>query len=850
MPPVFFAQKVKHEQSAAKPAARPLAGSMGATREAYLSNLAIIRDAKGGWPSFAEHCLALDKENGPFDSYPDGARMMDVMNRILALHGALMGDGAMKKIRAGEENVTGALHFAAQKALEPEFLVQSIFDWPARQWESLMENAKMCAGNPRLDEAFITYLKLVAESDGNLDYTAAITKCAKDPHNAKGREGMPEVLPLLPSGLEENPPAAIVSQAALLEDYKAGYTHYAAMVCNGKPVSIEAHPQNGYSTDGQAVRLPQSESSADTLERNERRMFCGLNHECWHIRYDSFRFVLELIASGLLEKLGAKLEIRPGKKQGKDGKPRDSVFLTRSQGKGLEKPKEIENLLQLLEMFPESHQAYVKDLLNIAEDGRIEFYGLNYFSGIRGEYEQDNADTLHRRPLIAKPEKGLAFQQVLEYLAQKAIAHATRNELTGNKIPLEIAAAAKEALELFLSVQQNGMRAEDSFNATMRAYIGLKGMIDEFVENCPDKRFIFRGWSTTPGGSPGTISIVSEPAEAEGVKRRRGIEGQHGPGKERKPKGPRASGMEGGDGMPPSAITDPKKKGESPVSTRSGTYPEWDANVNAYHKLFAKVNELEAQGAPIAPSPLLMRQFEDELLFLKPRGWVRLRRQRDGTFDVQQFHQQYLSFKATGRQMPGDFYTKMKKEVRSVAAALLVDGSGSTGAKLENGNSVLDEEIKAAVPFCHALGRIGDANALFVYNSSGQSDTKFYVCKDFCDEQIRGMQSEPANANRDGAAIRHAAKRLLERGEKTKVLIFFSDTQPADDEGYQHAYAIADTAMAIREAEQAGITVFGISISPYRGYMNQIYSANNFICIKSASEIPAHLSRIFRYLAR
>lgn len=285
-------------------------------------------------------------------------------------------------------------------------------------------------------------------------------------------------------------------------------------------------------------------------------------------------------------------------------------------------------------------------------------------------------------------------------------------------------------------------------------------------------------------------------------------------------------------------------KGESPLEGNAGSYREWDENLQAYHDHFAVVNEVPATEAPQAASPLLSLVFEEGLMHLKPRGWVRLRHQRSGTVDVQEAQRQYIDFVASGKQIKGDFYSRMKKEERSVAVAVLLDASASTEEETIGGR-VIDVENELASAFLNAVSSVGDPNAFYSFNSEGAQATRFYVCKDFGDDRVRGIVNTPKGANRDGAAIRHATAKLMDRPERIKMLVIISDTQPADN-SYNDSYAIADTGMAVKEAELAGVSVFGISVSENHDYMNRIYSPNRFICVRSADQIRSHIGRIFQ----
>ncbi len=61
----------------------------------------------------------------------------------------------------------------------------------------------------------------------------------------------------------------------------------------------------------------------------------------------------------------------------------------------------------------------------------------------------------------------------------------------------------------------------------------------------------------------------------------------------------------------------------------------------------------------------------------------------------------------------------------------------------------------------------------------------------------------PRQQNRDGAAIRHATAKLLEREARTKLLVLVSDGRPLDGD-YKDDYSLEDTKAALREARQPG----------------------------------------------
>src|SRR5437870_3844076 len=106
----------------------------------------------------------------------------------------------------------------------------------------------------------------------------------------------------------------------------------------------------------------------------------------------------------------------------------------------------------------------------------------------------------------------------------------------------------------------------------------------------------------------------------------------------------------------------------------------------------------------------------------------------------------------------------------------------------------------------------------------------------------------PLVQNRDGAAIRHALRRLSERAAKVKLLVMLSDGRPLDD-AYQDEYALEDTKAALREAKALGVHPFCITVDrEARGYLARLYGEVCYLIIDRAESLPERLPRIYRAL--
>jgi len=113
------------------------------------------------------------------------------------------------------------------------------------------------------------------------------------------------------------------------------------------------------------------------------------------------------------------------------------------------------------------------------------------------------------------------------------------------------------------------------------------------------------------------------------------------------------------------------------------------------------------------------------------------------------------------------------------------------------------------------------------------------------------MQLQPEEDNRDGYAIRHMTKKLMNRNEKQKFLLVFSDGEPAAF-GYEQN-GIVDTHEAVLEARKRGIEVINIFLSNssvsegQRNSLRNIYG-NFSIILSDVSELPNILFPLLRKL--
>lgn len=198
-------------------------------------------------------------------------------------------------------------------------------------------------------------------------------------------------------------------------------------------------------------------------------------------------------------------------------------------------------------------------------------------------------------------------------------------------------------------------------------------------------------------------------------------------------------------------------------------------------------------------------------------------------------------------------YVRREKKDRDVAVAFLIDVSGSTSRQIESGRRVIDIEKESLVLLCEALDAVGDQYALYAYSGHGRSSVDFLTIKEF-DERLGASTARrvgglrPLQQNRDGAAIRHAAAKLLARQAKTRLLILLSDGRPLDGE-YKDEYSLEDTKVALREGRRRGIHPFCVTVDREAdSYLRRMYGDVQFTVIDRIEALPMKLPRIYRQL--
>ncbi len=322
-------------------------------------------------------------------------------------------------------------------------------------------------------------------------------------------------------------------------------------------------------------------------------------------------------------------------------------------------------------------------------------------------------------------------------------------------------------------------------------------------------------------------------------------------------------GLRRGGDQPSQSLLRPNADGEG-AGVQVTRYPEWDELIGDYRPRWCSVWERRASGraslfvdSVLAEHAAKVRQLRREFQMLRPAGLGRERRAREGdALDMDALVGDLVESRL-GRPGEGRVYLRRVRRERDVAVAFVVDLSASTRELVaEGGKSVIEVEKESLVLMSEALEALGDRYGIFGFSGRGRQMVTFDVFKDFDErwgEPVKGRIGAMTYRmeNRDGAAIRHATRRLAKLDARVRLLVLLSDGKPLDCgcDLYQAAYAQADTRMALREAREHHVHPFCITVDPHgEEYLREMYGDVRYAVIDSVDQLPARLPAIYRRL--
>ena len=631
------------------------------------------------------------------------------------------------------------------------------------------------------------------------------------------------------------------------------------------PDSPAASPARAtVSADGRTISLPALLRRYPTAEANERLYLVMAAHEAGHVEFGTYRLRLESLA--------------------------DVVQLVR-QRYGRPTHATSDTLKALFQLYP--HPRLAQDVWTVLEDARIDFLLQAEYPGLRRELAQLAAEAVVPRD----PAHGLTVKELIVdcllrlstgETADSAVPHAVKEEVsilwTMCQPLFQTTATAEQSVRLahdlyvrmeeLLAPRADLIEADQATEESTELGVGptaSESMNDNYR---PVTNWVYRGVM-----SPEFITRDREQVERtdEIETERDRMAGLQGGTNERTGAGQGTRGeqesmgrevLAGGQSL--SLVeellaleVEPQPMPESTAhEARTVRYPEWDHTIQDYRVNWCLVAEWPAEtksaesveeilAAHRSAIRSLRRTFEN----LRPPAFRRVAGQADGDdLDIDAVVRRAAELRA-GSEGDDRLYVRREKRQRDVAVAFLVDVSGSTSRRLDSGRRVIDVEKESLVLLCEALEAVGDQYGLYAYSGQGRGSVDFLTIKDFDDRlgpatALRLGGLAPRQQNRDGAAIRHAAAKLLARDAIHRLLILVSDGRPLDGE-YKDAYALEDTKTALREARQRGINPFCVTIDREADlYMRRMYGDVQFAVIDRVESLPSRLPRMYHRLTR
>jgi cobalamin biosynthesis protein CobT len=216
---------------------------------------------------------------------------------------------------------------------------------------------------------------------------------------------------------------------------------------------------------------------------------------------------------------------------------------------------------------------------------------------------------------------------------------------------------------------------------------------------------------------------------------------------------------------------------------------------------------------------------------------------------------------ATNKSYRPIFKQYAKTETNNVAVELLVDLSGSmAGHRIEIARQAaiaIAEALKDLnIPF-EVTGFCSEPDGSIHRLASTMGDTSrfgrkgerldLHVFKSFETQSLAGIsEMQNGSQNPDGECLAWAAKRLSMQRQKRKILMVFSDGQPATgDTSFQLLQA--DLRTRIGEITKFGIEVIGVGIET--DYVKEFYP--DYVILKEAKDLPKQaMSKLSKMLEK
>lgn len=300
-------------------------------------------------------------------------------------------------------------------------------------------------------------------------------------------------------------------------------------------------------------------------------------------------------------------------------------------------------------------------------------------------------------------------------------------------------------------------------------------------------------------------------------------------------------------------------------------YDEWDRDLGDYRLGWSRVIEKRTRRGDRQFVELTRERYKGtissvrhQFQLMKPENLTRIHNEVDGEdYDLNAVIDYVIDRRARDGHVSERLYTKKLRKQRDVAVAFLLDQSSSTARTITRnplqpythpGRRIIEIEKEGLVLMSEALEAVGDVYSIYGFTSEGRRNVKFYVVKDFqekyseeIERRIGGITFQ--NNTRLGAAIRHAANKLLRQEARTKLLVILTDGRPYDHDYGDAKYAREDVREALRDTKLNGITPFCITIDrESEQELKDLYGDVGYTIIDDVLSLPERMPNIYRRL--
>jgi hypothetical protein len=307
----------------------------------------------------------------------------------------------------------------------------------------------------------------------------------------------------------------------------------------------------------------------------------------------------------------------------------------------------------------------------------------------------------------------------------------------------------------------------------------------------------------------------------------------------------------GGDGgvrnpnLPPPSRPQDNDFDVTPEHRPGIPYPEWNQWTKRFMPDHVAVLELARDtsvGESMTASADLRKWFEEHT------HRAMTNRLEDGSdLDVDQYVRHYVDLR-TGEAAEPRVFRELLPAGRDVSTALLLDGSSSLGV---HGGRIFRLELACSDALSRAMTHARERHGVFVFTGNTRHRVEVRCLKDFPDTRFvppSGLGLSTGGYTRLGAPIRHLTSRLLGQPSERRLLIIIGDGM-ISDEGYEGRYAWADTAHAVEEANDAGVSVYYVGVGPTRvDPLPEVFGPRRSQRIRRVEELPRVLAHVHREL--